>query len=135
MSFQSDIKAFAMTTGTRMDLVVKKVVFDLYGLVVKRTPVDTGYLRANWQVGINVRPQGIIGDAGRKGKRDRHRASLTNAAKSMGDIRAGGVVYLVNNVPYALQIEFGGSKQAPEGMARISTQQVQARVDRFLGGR
>ena len=40
------------------------------------------------------------------------------------NIGVGSVCYLTNNLPYSISIEFGHSKQAPAGMARINVTRV-----------
>lgn len=51
MSFQSDLRRFALNTGIRTDQVVRKVCLDLTRDLVKLTPVDTGLARSNYFFG------------------------------------------------------------------------------------
>ena len=41
----------------------------------------------------------------------------------------GATIYLVNNLPYAVRLEYGWSKQAPAGMVRITAAEFQSIVD------
>jgi hypothetical protein len=56
-------------------------------------------------------------------------------AGSLGDLKniggAGTVTYLCNNMPYGVRLEFGWSKQAPEGMVRINVARIR---EKFKGG-
>lgn len=64
-SLSINIKQFVEKTGIKADLVVKSVAFDMLAGVVDKSPVDTGFFRANWRVSLNqpdlsVEEQGIV---------------------------------------------------------------------------
>jgi hypothetical protein len=40
------------------------------------------------------------------------------------NIGVGSVTYMTNNLPYAIPIEYGHSKQSPAGMVRINVARV-----------
>ena len=141
-SFAADLRKFMEKTKISMDKVVRKVTFDLFGEVVMRTPVDTGMARSNWQLGINERPTGIVDDAKRRINKQRNdkwgsykTAKTVISAPMMANlsnVKAGGVNYIANNLPYIKQLEYGSSKQAPQGMAWITVQNFQRIVDEAL---
>jgi len=54
MSFSGDIEAFTKKTEVITLSVFKKVSFDVFGRVVRRTPVDTGRLKGNWHITPNI---------------------------------------------------------------------------------
>lgn len=138
--FGAQCEAFAVKCGIVTDKFVRKVVLDIYARVVMKTPVDTGMLRANWQIGINQRPTGVVNGA----------ASVDVLGGDAKNIVAGGNVYIVNNLPYAMTVELGlygqlfqvptakttaqgFSTQAPQGMARLSVREVASHLQ-TLGG-
>ena len=141
-SFAADLEKFMKKTKIRTDQLVRKVTFDLFGEVVMRTPVDTGMARSNWQLGIGERPTGIVDDAKRRiskeqsDKRGSYKTAKTvMAAPTMANfsnVKAGGVNYIVNNLPYIMKLEYGSSKQAPEGMAQIAVSNFQEIVNNAL---
>jgi len=45
------------------------------------------------------------------------------------NLKAGQVIYLVNNLPYAIPLEYGHSSQAPGGMVRLTVQKWRPIVD------
>ena len=124
--FELDLKAFAAKVGKLADGVVAGTIADLASIIDERSPVGDakywkrppppgdvgGHYRANWQVGVDARPSGVI--AG-------HNYSVTvGAAKAEIPAEASGhIYYLVNNVPYAWAIEDGTAtpRQAPQGVA------------------
>jgi hypothetical protein len=141
-TFSADLQKFCDKTRIKADTFVRKVTLDLFGEVVQRTPVDTGMARANWQIGIGERPEGTVDDAARmkrikgqsnKSSYDGGRAAMAGGAMAnFSNIQAGGVNYIVNNLPYIMKLEDGTSQQAPQGMARIAVANFQAIVNAAL---
>ena len=115
MTFSGDLQKFADKVGIRMDQVVRKVTLDLTRDLVKATPVDTGLARSNYFFGFD-RNGGTETSASKNG-----RPSVERSAQFTQNLKAGGVFYITNNLPYILQItEYGTSKQmAPGGITRI----------------
>jgi hypothetical protein len=112
-----------------MDALVRSVTLRVHREIVQRTPVDTGMARNNWQIGIGRRPEGIVAELSKNG------AYAINAAMSLApEIRAGGVNYIVNNLHYIVRLEFGYSRQAPGGMARLTVDRWQKMVGEAVKG-
>ena len=86
------------------------------------TPVDTTNARSNWQVGINVPPQGEVEIT----------SQASMVAKGLAVIRAykdprQGQLIIVNNVPYIGILNAGSSTQAPAGFVDSAlTRAIQA---------
>lgn len=129
--FALQIARFAKKAQGNMDMVVRKVTLDLFARVVRRTPVDTGRARGNWQVGINSVPRGETG-AGSEGK---VAAKAVVGAATADAIRAkmGDRVFIVNSVPYIFRLERGSSKQAPAGMVTITLREYHGVVEIAAG--
>ena len=79
--------------------------------VVTRTPVDTGLARANWQVTLGRPATGTVSETDRDGRR-------TGARGRRVIMRAGPfeTIWIVNNLPYVVELEQGSSAKAPAGM-------------------
>jgi Bacteriophage HK97-gp10, putative tail-component len=124
-AFSLDIRKFAEKAGAKADFVVKKTIFDLFSEIVMRTPVDTGRLRANWQIGVNQAPGAAYDWVDKDGSATLQIAQqMLDTAKGIGD-----TYYIVNNLVYAIPIEYGHSKQAPAGMVRVSVASFKNFVD------
>ena len=114
--FALDIRKFSEKAGKNADLVVRKVCSDIEAGVVKRTPVDTGRLRANWIASVGNAYEGQVSGTGNPNNEQ----AIRNAP--------GNVWYLTNNLPYAAVAEFGlygkppGSANGPKTKAGYSTQ-------------
>lgn len=94
------------------------------------TPVDTGFARNSWTVGIND-PNVARQAAARQDAEDADVEvnSLDEAQLRILGAKAtnGDVVYLVSNAVYMRALEFGHSQQAPNGMVRLTM----ANIDRI----
>jgi hypothetical protein len=89
----------ALLIKHRTEQILDRFATDILVTVRERTPIDTGNARAGW-----VRePAGLF---------------------PMGTTFSIG-----NDVEYIEELEFGKSKQAPHGMARITAAESQVRLD------
>lgn len=107
-----DFEQVAEDMDTHLDLVVRKVALDLYGRITKKTPVDTGRARANWNLSIGSPDLTVDDDA----------TKIKSASLSKGDGEKD--IYIANNLPYISALEHGHSKQAPRGMVALSIKEV-----------
>ena len=83
----------------------RKLTMKVLRGVVIRTPVDTGRLRANWQVGLNSEPNTELEE--KTGAMMRGGAVIKNISFHTKTI------YVVNNLPYAEYIENGHGGRNP----------------------
>ena len=74
----------------RFEQVVDAFITNVLVKVRSRTPILTGTARAGW----NRFPEGLS--------------------------EAGTQQWIFNDVPYILKLEYGSSRQAPQGMARLT---------------
>lgn len=125
--FGDQLRSFSRSTGIRFDKIVRKVCLDLTRDLVLLTPVDTGMAKSNWFLGTN-RVSSTETTASKNGA-----PSLGRASEFASTLKAGGVFFIVNNLPYIMALEYGHSKQAPAGMARITVERFQALVNAAVG--
>lgn len=110
-----------------VDLVVRRVTFELFQKVVLRSPVDTGRFRANFNVSYGVADTSTTDST--------TQARGTEQAQKALTLQAGGVVLLCNALPYARRLEYGWSKQAPQGMVRLSVQEFNDFVQKAVAAK
>ena len=151
MAFALDLQKFAEKVGERADDAVGAIVIGVAAEVDKRSPVGDptkwseefkrvgkelgwfgegyvgGRFRGNWQVGVTERPNGTLPNIDPTGVETQTRIQ----AAIPGDA-SGKVYYLVNNLPYALRLEDGYSKQAPKGMVGLTVTHFQAIVKKAV---
>lgn len=87
--------------------------------VIEKTPVDTGRARGNWQLAVGSIPRGEIRPLSVQD-------TITEGTARLGAVEAGDTIYIVNNVPYIIPLEFGHSGQAPQGMVRLTAAELKA---------
>lgn len=115
MSFDKDIRKFNKKFDRGAEQVLRRSVLIIFSSVIKRTPVKTGALRANWQLGINEKPTGTVTSGGKV-----YGSAIGPVKAGTDGAKIGDTLYLVNNLPYAQVIENGSSKQAPHGMVKLA---------------
>ena len=139
MSFASDMEAYAKKAGASLEETTRAVALELFGSVIKDTPVQTGRAKGNWQTTIGVPASGEVDRLG-------DQAALSELGAVAGKFGAGQTIYLTNNLPYIGKLEYGGygtgpgatektngtgfSVQAPAGMVRKNVARIQSIVSK-----
>jgi hypothetical protein len=148
---EQDIPQFAENTLRKLETVYKMAAIELFRQVILKTPVDTGRARSNWQTEIGRFTKDEI---------DVIKNNETIIAEMIEKINSGTLqdgFYMANNLPYIQKLEYGGypkdpkqgswdknqkqfviktvhgfSKQAPQGMVRISIEQIKKDLKKIL---
>lgn len=105
--------------------VVRGTILGLAQKVIKRSPVDTGRFRNNWQSSIGNPSPGRTETVDPSGSR-----AISAAASVSKSLDMGQAFYLTNNLPYAMKLEYGYSAQAPNGMVRITAAEFQSEINK-----
>lgn len=124
MSFSSDVTKWTRKVESRLDTAFRKIALDVFSRVILRSPVDTGRFRGNWQVSIGAIPSGTVELNDKTGQ-----ATISSVQAEVLNLKAGEIIFLVNNSSYSLPLEYGHSSQAPNGMVRLTVQEFQPIVD------
>lgn len=125
MTFSIDLSRAIEKAKDHQALAYKKIAIELFGEVIRKSPVDTGRFLGNWQCGINVMPTTATETTDKDGG-----ATTSAMTKSVMSARGLPTFWLANNLPYANKLEFGYSRQAPTGMVRVSLAEISARYGR-----
>ena len=126
MSFTTEVGGFVSRSDARIADVIRKAELQMLSEVVLGTPVDTGRARGNWQFSEGRPATGELNTFDKTGL-----GTMANAATEIAAAKVGGPDwFLSNNVPYILMLEFGHSKQAPAGFARIAAARFGQNVER-----
>lgn len=124
-SFSLNIQRFVDKANGNLDLVVRKISLELFHRVIVKSPVDIGRFKGNWQVAIGSIPAGTLELNDKSGT-----ATISRVTAATLALKAGDLIYLVNNLEYARALEYGHSKQAPAGMVRLTLSEFQGVVNR-----
>lgn len=128
-TFALDLQKFATKCADKADDLVGNVVVRIAAELDRRSPVGDvtywlsppprgyigGHFRANWQLGVGVRPAGEVAGVDPSGSR-----TLGGIIAEIPEQSAGKVFWLVNNTPYAQRLENGWSRQAPQGLVGLT---------------
>lgn len=100
-------------------LLTSRIALAIVNDVVWHTPVDTSRALSNWQVYIGVDSRRKIPPyfMGSHGSTHFQSADMTiGAAESkLSKKRPGQSIWIVNNIPYIIDLNQGSSRQAPAG--------------------
>lgn len=119
-SFALSLAEFAQQATEAIDASLREIVIELGGSLIRMSPVDTGRFRGNWQFSVEAPAAGTLDEVDPSG--------AVATARLVGDsivLRAGETAFIVNNLPYAIPLEFGHSDQAPGGMVRVTVARFQ----------
>ncbi|MCX4217397.1 hypothetical protein MKZ87_07065 [Pseudomonas sp. MCal1] len=100
--------------------------FNVNGLVAGKGYVG-GRFRGNWQFLIGAPADGVLDQVDPGGN-----VTLAKLKLQVEQLTIGQTAYIVNNLPYAVPLEYGHSKQAPGGMVRITLARFQQIVDEAI---
>lgn len=126
MSFGAQIELFVKNVRTRQKTIVKKIVLDLFRVIVNRSPVRTGRYRSGHQIDLNGMSSSSLLTF-KVSKSGKARVTIPSASQTtmgamqkMSAFELGQTVFIYNNIEYAIALEQGRSRQAPEGIYRVS---------------
>lgn len=129
MSFTQDITRFVEKTKANGGQVLRKLAFDAFAGIIRKSPVDTGRFRSNWRIGVNkfdltavyVAPKSTA-----KGGSSVTGLETARVLNTINDAKWGDFIAITNNLHYGPRLEEGWSRQAPTGMVRVTFEEVKA---------
>jgi hypothetical protein len=119
IEFASEINAewLAMMGGVR-DAVIY-LATEALARVTEKSPFDLGTFQNNWLISIGAPNDGTTMTLGEFG------AMSAGALASYATATGFPVLYLQNNLPYALRLENGWSRQAPAGVLAMTVAELE----------
>lgn len=115
--FNADLVAFSELIDFEYSKTVKKTAIDIWGGIIRKTPVDEGFARAGWTISVNADPSFPPGGSP---------SHIQQAKLDALDREPYSLVVIANPVPYIVALENGHSKQqAPHGMVALTINEVQ----------
>lgn len=121
--FKADLAKFQKIVRLNIRDLVRRLVLELWNKIIEHTPVDTGTARRGWGVvfdslEVTVPPKGSYGPP--------------PMPAQIHLIDGNQTVAIINAVEYIEALEFGHSARKPEGMVRISLEEVAANINAFI---
>lgn len=109
--FKKSLNGWAAKAGDRLEALARQAAQATAEQVVRNTPVDTGFLRGNWQPAIG-QPNVAVGKAGSGGEPG------TLVALTIAQFKTGTRFYFTNATSYARPLEYGTSVMEPRFYVR-----------------
>jgi hypothetical protein len=142
-TFSAQINAWIAKTKDDADKIVRYALNTVDGRLVQRSPVgDASYwqrpappgytggrFKGNWQMSIGSPATGSLDVIDKDGS-----ATIAAHGGIVGAAKAGGVYYMMNNLPYAKPIEEGWSRQAPVGLVALTVVEWNNIVENAVNG-
>lgn len=102
------------------ELALEHIAIDVHREAVRSAPVDTGRLKGSLAYSVN-------GDNSRGSKPVETSKANDDKIRSEKNMATVGT-----NVEYAIKMEYGGSKQAPEGYLRPASDKVRPKIPQIV---
>lgn len=114
---------FAAQVDLALNRIYRGFAITVLNNLILRSPVDTGRYRANHLLSFGSPDATVSGQTDRSGS-----VTLAAGVAAIGGIQSGRfpVIYIQNNLPYAMELELGSSRQAPNGIYALSFQSALA---------
>ena len=113
--------AFADLVQEQLALKVRKIALDMLNAIVLRSPVDTGRFKGNHIVSIGAPVFYSVNEYDKEGSE-----TIARGVTALSGLEPFTVVYIQNNLIYAVPLENGHSGQAPAGIYGVSFYSVTA---------
>jgi hypothetical protein len=106
--FNAKVGAFVAANPERVKDIQIKLMFDAWERLTSYTPVDTGYLRNNWQATAGQPAKGTVGKEGASAPVP----DLSRVANAAAQLKPYEKSWLTNNAVYAVRINDGWASYA-----------------------
>ena len=111
-SWTVDLSEYARRKQAEIKEVRRGFVFALYASIVRKTPVDTGRARANWNVSHGSEDTSVTDKTMEHG--------LKYKQKDIPVPDGDGKAFISNNLPYIATLEYGGYPKKVEKGTKVS---------------
>jgi len=127
-AFKANFAKLIQRAGDKAETVVRMTVISMARSCIAKSPVDTGRFRGNWQFGIGAANTANGSPSDKSGG-----ASEIRIVNGVMSAQMGTKLFVTNSLPYARRLEYGHSKQAPQGMVRLTVRETNQFCEMQLG--
>lgn len=97
---------------------------DFLRLITFASPVDTGRFRSNWNVGFNSPDTSTTGSVNFSAVLSKNESEV-----KLSPLNVSGVIWFSNNLPYAVPLNNGTSKQAPQFFVEAAARRAEVNIN------
>lgn len=112
---EKGVAEFMRQFSEENDFIMREATKRVSNSIVRLAPVDEGEYVADWDVKIGGWPADSEQEPDPNKRRTRARLQET-----LGAVKYGDAVFFENDDPVAVRLEYGYSKQAPQGVVRLT---------------
>lgn len=121
INFIGSVDDWVKKSKARMEAVFRESAQRTASLAQSRIPVDTGYARASIRGSLQSMPP--IDPKGQPSSGQSYTYNPGQIAATIAGANLGATIFIGYTAAYANILEFGHSKQAPQGFVRIAVEQ------------
>jgi len=114
-SFAVQLQAFGDMVQEDADQVFRIVATEVGESVINATPIDTGRALSNWNAGINS-PDDVY----RETEDPLDAKTSKRLASEFQNLNFGDTAFITNATPHIPFLEYGSSRQSPNGFVRVT---------------
>jgi hypothetical protein len=118
--FQLNLNQFLVLTEDVVGKMVRKAALDIFRLIVKGSPVDTGRFRASWVISVGAPSRTVEPE----GEYTEQYAMAKTTELTPESVKGFAWVYISNNLPYGPALANGHSGQAADGWIEFAVIKV-----------
>ena len=123
MAWKNKPSNFALEIQKVGDEHLRKVSAEMLQQVIVGSPVDTGAFRGNHRISVNIPDSTYDLSTADKGGS----ATQQEGNQKILQAKLGDLVYVQNNLPYAVALEDGHSQQRPLGIYSVAFMNVSSK--------
>lgn len=128
--FGAAVVSFARDfTPRQAALFHRRISLEALRKIVRRTPVDTGRARGNWQTSVGAPVDGVLYVDDKSGG-----GAIARGDNATDGLKPFTTVWIANNLPYIEPLENGHSQQAPAGMVGVTLAELAAGLNEAAAG-
>lgn len=127
-NFTASLEEFAEYAMDMATQIFRSVVIEVGSSVIRLSPVLTGQFKGNWALTIDTTYTQKTAPVDKEGQN-----TINELVRRAQSLNYGQTAYIVNNLPYAVPLEYGHSQgKAPNGMVRITQARFQQIVSQAV---
>lgn len=126
-TFAQQLQIFRVEALEAIDQTIRDVVIQVGETIINLSPVDTGRFKGNWQFTVGQPSNFSLDTYDKDGQQ-----TIAALVLKVNAMEPGQVLWLVNNLVYAIPLEYGHSQKAPAGVVRITLARFQEIVDEVI---
>lgn len=121
LNFSAAVDDWAKESADRLERIWKASSQELGSIASNGVPIDLGFAQSSIQASTESMP--LIDPAAQNKEKTARSFDIGQISAVIASAKLGGTIYIGWVAAYILALEYGHSKQAPQGFARLAAAQ------------